>query len=157
VANRRFVAIGGKKGVNGGKIRTCRAGEPTNTAVKTLVGGCPPKLCRRIVVFRQWSNGVNGHTRTVRSSCGSFIARILEEAFDKIGGEARLIEMDRNGGRRDPPQEMNAKEPLHNTHEIDFALLSQQMAEQSFGGRIFGKVYEVFNVETEGEGRSRFL
>jgi hypothetical protein len=31
------------------------------------------------------------------------------------------------------------------------------MAEQSFDGRIFGKVHEVVNVETEGEGRSRFL
>ena len=40
VANRRFVAIGGKKGVNGGKIRTCRAGEPTNTADQALVSGC---------------------------------------------------------------------------------------------------------------------
>jgi hypothetical protein len=49
---------------------------------------------------------------------------------------------------------MNSKEPLNNTHEIDFASLSQQMAEQSFDGRIFGKVHEVVNVETEGEGRS---
>jgi hypothetical protein len=81
----------------------------------------------------------------------------LEEAFDKIGGEARLIKIDRNGGRSDWPRKMNAKEPLNNTHEIDFATLRQQTTKQSFDGRIFRKVDEVVNVETEGEGRSRFL
>jgi hypothetical protein len=49
---------------------------------------------------------------------------------------------------------MNSKEPLNNTHEIDFASLSQQTAEQSFDRRIFRKVHEVANLETEGEGRS---
>ncbi len=52
---------------------------------------------------------------------------------------------------------MNAKEPLNNTHEIDFATLRKQTTKQSFDGRIFRKVDEDVNVETEGEGRIRFL
>jgi hypothetical protein len=111
-------------------------------------------LSGRIVVISGWSDGVNGHTGTVRRGSRGRIAGVLKEGFNKIGSKTRLIEMDRNRVRRDSPREMNSKEPLNNTHEIDFASLSQQMAEQSFDGRIFGKVHEVVNVETEGEGRS---
>ena len=112
------------------------------------------KLSRRIIVISGRSNGVNGNTGTVRRGSRGRIAGVLKEAFNKIGSKTRLIEMDHNGSRRDLPQEMNAKEPLNNTHEIDFASLSQQMAEQSFNGRSFGKVHEVVNVETKGEERS---
>ena len=37
-----------------------------------------------------------------------------------------LIEMDRNGGRSDPPREMNAKKPFDDSHEINLAALGQQ-------------------------------
>ena len=114
-------------------------------------------MSRRIIFISGRSNGVDGHTGTVRRGRRGRIAGVLKEAFNKIGSKTRLIEMDRNRGRRDSPREMNSKEPLNNTHEIDFASLSQQTAEQSFDGRIFGKVHEVVNVETKGEGRSRFL
>jgi hypothetical protein len=154
VANRRFVAIGGKKGVNGREIWTGGTGKPTDTTYETLVGGRTSKLSGRIVVISGWSDGVNGHTGTVRRGSRGRIAGVSKEAFNKIGSKTRLIEMDPNGGRHDSPREMNSKEPLNNTHEIDFASLSQQTAEQSFDGRIFGKVHEVVNVETEGEGRS---
>jgi hypothetical protein len=137
--------------VNGGKIGTCRAGEPTDAADKTLVSGCPAKLGRRIIVISRGSNGVNRHARTVRCSRESHIAGVLEEALDKIGGKARLIEMDRNGHRSNPPQKMNAKKPFDDSHEINFAALGQQTTEQSFNGGIFGEIYEVVNVETTGE------
>ena len=59
--------------------------------------------------------------------------------------------MDRNGGRSDPPQEMNAKKPFDDSQEINLAALGQQTTEQSFNGGIFGKIYKVVNIETEGE------
>ncbi len=76
---------------------------------------------------------------------------VLEETLDEIGGKARLIEMDRNGGRSDPPREVNAKKPFDDSHEINLAALGQQTAEQSFNGGIFREIYEVVSVETEGE------
>ncbi len=146
MANGTFVAVGCKEGVNGGKIGTCRTGDPTDAADKTLVSGCPVKLGRRIIVIRRGSNGVTRHARTVRCSRGSHIAGVLEEALDEIGGKARLIEMDRNGGRSDPPREMNAKKPFDDSHEINLAALGQQTTQQSFNRGIFGEVYEVVNV-----------
>ena len=62
-----------------------------------------------------------------------------------------MNEMDRNGGRSDPQREMNAKKPFDDSQEINLAALGQQTTEQSFNGGIFGKIYEVVNVETEGE------
>ncbi len=92
------------------------------------------------------------HRSREQWSCrGSCIAGVLEEALDKIGGKARLIEMDPNGGRSDLPREMNAKKPFDDAHEINFASLGQQVAEQSFNRGIFREVYEVVNVETKGE------
>ncbi len=137
--------------MNGRKIGTFRAGEPTNAANKTLVSGCQAKLGRRITVIRRRSNGVNRHTRTVRGSCGSHIAGVLEEALDEIGGKARLIKMDRNGRRSNPSQKVNAKKPFDDAHEINCAVLGQQTTEQSFNRGIFGEIYEVINVETKGE------
>jgi hypothetical protein len=46
---------------------------------------------------------------------------------------------------------MNAKKPFDDAHEINFASLGQQTAEQSFNGGIFREVYEVVDVETESE------
>ena len=62
-----------------------------------------------------------------------------------------MNEMDRNGGRSDPQREMNAKKPFDDSQEINLAALGQQTTEQSFNGGIFGKIYEVLNVETKGE------
>ncbi len=62
-----------------------------------------------------------------------------------------MIEMDRNGGRSDPPREMNAKKPFDDTREINLAALGQQTTEQSLNGGIFGEIFKVVNVETEGE------
>ena len=76
-------------------------GKPTDTTYETLVGGRTSKLSGRIVVISGWSDGVNGHTRTVRR--GS-IAGVLKEGFNKIGSKTRLIEMDHNRGRRDSPR-----------------------------------------------------
>ncbi len=75
----------------------------------------------------------------------------MEEALDEIGGKARLIEMNRNGRRSNPPQKMNAKKPFVDAHEINFAALGQQTTEQSFNGGIFREIYEAVNVETKGE------
>jgi hypothetical protein len=103
MADCRLVAIGCQERVDSREIRTRGGGQPTNTADEALVGGCTAKLSRRIILIRRWSNGINGHTRPVRSSRGSLVAGILEETLNKIGSEARLIKMNRNGRRGDAP------------------------------------------------------
>jgi hypothetical protein len=46
---------------------------------------------------------------------------------------------------------MDAKEPLDNPHEIHFAPFGQQTTEEGFGGRVFGEIDKVINVETKWE------
>jgi hypothetical protein len=45
------------------------------------------------------------------------------EAFDKVGSEAGLVHVHQNGRGGDAPREMNTKEPLNNTQEINLATL----------------------------------
>jgi hypothetical protein len=52
---------------------------------------------------------------------------------------------------------MNAKKPLHDAHEINFAAFCQQTTEESFNRRILGEVDKVVDIETKGERRGRFL
>ncbi len=46
---------------------------------------------------------------------------------------------------------MNATKPFDDSREINLAALGQQTTGQSFNRGIFGEIYEVVNVETEGE------
>ncbi len=44
------------------------------------------------------------------------------ETFNQIGSKARLIEVDSDGQRGNPPGEVDPKKPVHNPHEVNLAL-----------------------------------
>ena len=67
-----------------------------------------------------------------------------------MGGNTGLTEMNRDHRRGNVPREVDAKEPIDDTHEVNFAAFREKTTEESFCSRIFGEVNEVVDVQTQG-------
>jgi hypothetical protein len=59
--------------------------------------------------------------------------------------------MNGNQGRRDFSQEMNAKEPLYHTHEVNLGACHQKLTEQCFHHRVLQEVNKIVDVEAKSE------
>jgi hypothetical protein len=59
--------------------------------------------------------------------------------------------MNGNQGRSDFPQEMNAKEPLYHTHEVNLGACRQKSTEQCFHRQVLQEVNKIVDVKAESE------
>ncbi len=59
--------------------------------------------------------------------------------------------MNRNQGRRDFPQEMNTKESLYHTNEVDLGACLQKVTEQCLHCRVLQEVNKIIYIEAESE------
>jgi hypothetical protein len=67
-----------------------------------------------------------------------------------MGGKTGLTEMNGDRRRGNAPRKVDAKEPIDDTHEVNFAAFQEETTEESFCSRIFGEVNEVLDVQTQG-------
>ncbi len=107
----------------------CSRQEPTNAANEALISLLSTYLHGRVIRIGGGHNGINWNTRTIRCCRGCLMLGLASKTLDKVSSKTRLIEMDSHQGRRDLPQEVNAKEPLNNPHKINFALLGEEVTE----------------------------
>ena len=77
------------------------------------------------------------------------------KTFDEISCKAGLVKMDVNGGRHDPPAEVNSKKSFNNPHEINLAPLREEPAEECLNLGILGEVNKVVHIQPKGEWRPR--
>ena len=155
VTGRRAHGVGREERVDGGQVRASRGGEPTKAAHQTLVGFLPTELGRGGIVGRRSRDGVDRKTGPPWGSNGILVAVLQTKTFDQVAGEARLVEMDVNVVGGNTPQEVDAEEPLHRTHEIDRDLCSKKALELRLDLVRGGEVDEIIDVEADDEGNLR--
>ena len=79
-----------------------------------------------------------------------------KKPVNKIRSKPRLIEVDCYQQRSNTPRDVDAQEPVENTHEVNFAPLSKELTKEIFNCRIFWEINKVVNVETQGGRNVRF-
>jgi hypothetical protein len=84
-------------------------GEPANTPDQALVGVLLAFKGWRLVVFRRRRHRINRNAGSIWCHVRSLMSVREMETFDKIGSKARLIEVDSDGRRGNPPGEVDPK------------------------------------------------
>jgi hypothetical protein len=149
--SRWFIAVRGKKGMNCDEVRASQVSKPTDAANETLICFFATLESRRGVVLRRFSNGINGNAGMIRSCRKSLCSVAMRETVNKVRSKARLIEVDCYQQRSNTPREVDAQEPVDNTHEVNLALLIEKPTKEIFNCWILGEINKVVNVETQGE------
>jgi hypothetical protein len=143
----RFIALGCQEGMNSREVRTSRHSEPTNTPDQRLICQCMANLCGKVISIHRRHNSVDRYTRSVWCCSRCLIPGVAKETFNEIGCKTRLVEMNGDRIRSNPPREMDPKKPLNDPHEINFTAFTKEMTEESLNCGVCREVYEVVNVK----------
>ncbi len=121
VTGRRLVAVRSKEKVNGEKVRMSQMGKPTNTPDEALVGFLSAFKGRTVIIFRRRSHRIYPNPGAIRCHSRSLISVRKMKTLNQIGSKTRLIEVDGDGRRGNPPGKVHPEKPVHNPHEINLA------------------------------------
>ena len=121
VTRRWFVAIGSKEGMGSNEVRASQVCKPTYTTYEALVCLLTPLERRRVLTLRRLRYRIDWNARPIRRSRWCLIAVCQIETIHKMRGKTGLTEMNGDRRRGNAPREVDAKEPIDNTHEVNFA------------------------------------
>ena len=76
-----------------------------------------------------------------------------KKLVNKIRSKARLIEVDCYWQRSNTPRDVDAQEPVGNTHEVNFAPLSKELTKEIFDCRILWEINKVVDIHSKGQLR----
>jgi hypothetical protein len=121
VTRRWFVAIGSKEGMGSNEARASRVCKPTYATNEALVCLLTPLERRRVLTLHRLCYHIDRNARPIRRSRRCLIVVCQIETIDKMGGKTGLTEMNGDHRRGNAPREVDAKEPIDDTHEVNFA------------------------------------